>query len=713
MSRNHNKKIQEMSEFWRRVALTQGVPAGLIEAADMHVDERTRMVRFRNAVVARPEEPTQLELFIEARLGPEADSADGGQPDKKVSRQHNASKAIVAAALEAAMTPAARRRLKGTRPIAVVVAVPSAAWVKSVEDYFDADTSNDWATFARTGSNRSRDKSMVGNDEVARKISEGRRVVGIAANPEMILPSTLLAASDVTIKIAPPNGAVIRDALRRCLRGRSPGHIDDKLVAGLDFNDLVAAIRSDSTPKQAVERFKAAFDRRAGASQAETFPLLENAVEYGEAQKWGLELVRDLEDYRASKISWDKLNRAAIFYGDPGCGKSVLAGSLALACQLPLIRTSVADYFKGEGALGDVLMAQRAAFQKAADSAPCVFFIDEVDAIPNRATLTPRGAEWWTSFCNDGLLLIDQAMRNRVVLCGATNRIDAIDPALLRPGRFERSIEIGRPSLQGAINILRFHLGVDLASEDISDAARLAEGFTAAELMEIVRSARRKARHAQRAFTLADLRAQIQGDQNESPTLLRRLAVHEAGHAVTVVAIPIGTLCHVQLRSRGTSGGHTKVCYDDDDLTTLADVEDRVTSILSASIAERLLLGAVSTGAGGNDKSDLGVATTLLAVAYTSTNLTGNLLHMCESDSALATIRADPRLRRQVELHLRKLEVRATALVERNLEAIAAVADALAKKRYLSGNEVVAIMRTIGCTPQSANNLKLIATERS
>jgi hypothetical protein len=590
--------------------------------------------------------------------------------------------------------------------------VPSAAWVKPFEEYFDV-APNHWVTFARDGSNRSRDKHTVGNEEAARKVSAGRHVVGIATNAEMILPSTLLAASDVTIKIGAPNAAVVRDALRRCLRGRLPGHIDDKLVAGLDFNDLVAAMRSGSTPKQAIERLKAAFECRVGTNRTETFPLLENAVEYGEAQKWGLALARDLEDYRAGKISWDKLDRGAIFYSDPGCGKSVLAGSLALACKLPLIRTSVADYFKGEGALGDVLMAQRAAFQKAADSAPCIFFIDEIDAIPNRATLTPRGAEWWTSFCNDGLLLIDQAMRNRVILCGATNRIEAVDPALLRPGRLERAIEIGRPPLPGIINILRFHLGEDLAADDITEVARLAEGSTAAELMEIVRSARRKSRHAQRAFRLADLRAQIQGDQNESPTLLRRLAVHEAGHAVTVVAIPIGTLCHVQLRSRGTSGGHTKVYYDDDDLTTLADVEDRVTSILSASIAERLLLGAVSTGAGGTDKSDLGVATTLLAVAYTSTNLTGNLLHMCESDSALATIRSDPRLRRQVELHLRKLEVRATALVERNLAAIAAVADALARKRYLSGDEVVAIMRTIGCTPQPPNNLTLIATERT
>jgi cell division protease FtsH len=195
-------------------------------------------------------------------------------------------------------TPAIRRRLHGNEAMAVVVEVPGATWVKAVEEYFDAIRSEDWATFARDGSTKHRDKATIGNDEVARKVSAGRRVVGIAANPAAILPHTLLAAADVTIKIAPPDGAVVRDAMQRCLRGRLPGHIDNSVVAGLDFDDLVAAMRSGSTPTQALDRMRAAFERRGGAKQLDNFPLLEDAVEYGEAQKWGLALARDLDDYR-------------------------------------------------------------------------------------------------------------------------------------------------------------------------------------------------------------------------------------------------------------------------------------------------------------------------------------------------------------------------------------------------------------------------------
>jgi cell division protease FtsH len=253
---------------------------------------------------------------------------------------------------------------------------------------------------------------------------------------------------------------------------------------------------------------------------------------------------------------------------------------------------------------------------------------------------------------------------------------------------------------------LRFHLQQDLAGDDITEVARLAEGATAAELMEIVRGARRKGRHEERQLTLDDLKSQIRGEQTEPPGLLRRIAVHEAAHAVTAVAIPIGRLRYVRLQSTGTTGGHTKIHYDDDDLTTLEDIENRVTSILSAGVAERLLLGSISTGSGGDDRSDLGVATSLLSVIHASTCLTGNLFHLCSTDDAPATVRADPRLRRAVEQHLRKLEIRATSLVEHHLESITAVAEALAKKRYLSGDEVVAIMQAVGY-------LKLIGNERS
>jgi len=130
-------------------------------------------------------------------------------------------------------------------------------------------------------------------------------------------------------------------------------------------------------------------------------------------------------------------------------------------------------------------------------------------------------------------------------------------------------------------------------------------------------------------------------------------------------------------------------------LTVLADVEKRVVSILSASVAERLLLGAASTGSGGNDNSDLGVATTMLAVIHTSTCLAGTLLHRCSSNDALATVRGDPVLRRRVELHLRELEKRAVELVQRYRDCILAVADELAAKRHLTGDAVMSIIERI------------------
>ena len=332
----------------------------------------------------------QLELFTDARLGPEPEMADDNHADdedeqikKKAVRDHDARRAIVLSALKAATTPAIRRRLHGGEALTVVVEVPSSDWVKPVEDYFDAIRSEAWVTFARDGSNKSRDKAGVGNSEAATKISAGRRVIGIAANPKVILPSVLQAAADVTIRIVPPTGAMVRDALKRCLSGRVLSHIDDKVVAGLGFDDLVAAMRSGSTPSQAIERMRAVSERRGGAERLDTFPALETAVEYGAAREWGLALARDLEDYRAGKLPWSAIDRGAIVYSPPGCGKSVLAGSIANACKVPLVRASVAEYFAvGEGHLGDIVKAQRAVFDKAAAMAPCILFIDEIDAIP-------------------------------------------------------------------------------------------------------------------------------------------------------------------------------------------------------------------------------------------------------------------------------------------------------------------------------------------
>jgi cell division protease FtsH len=635
-------------------------------------------------------------------------------PRRPVRKTLSARAAIVGAAIEAAASPAQRRSWQNPKkPKAVVMHVPTTSWIKPVEQYFDALQGGRWVTFARNGSMKARDKSDVGNDEVAAWLAENRNVVGIAADIRM-LPASLVSTADMTVTVASPAGGVLRTAMKRCLTGKVPATLDDALAAGLDLDDLVAAFRPGSTPAQVVERLRAAARTRGGLSAGEDLPDLQNAVEYGEARTWGLALARDIADYRAGRISWAEIDRGAVLHSEPGFGKSLFARVLARACNIPLVVFSVAELFAAPGGahLDGVLRAQRGFFAKAAALADpfCLLFCDEIDAIPSRNSLSrSHNADYWLPVISDLLCLLDSAVgdggpggvrgggtRAGVIVLGATNRPHALDPAIIRPGRLERLIEIGRPDAAGVQNILRFHLKGDLPDADLGEVSQMMEGATAAEVMATVRAARRVARHARRDLTVDDLRGRITGPGNESPGYLRRVAVHEAAHAVSSVVLPVGTLKRVQLRSQGRAGGHTLIERGDNmDLATLANVEDRVTSILSAEVAERIIVGAASTGSGGDDRSDIGIATAMLAVLHTSTVVTGNLFHRSAPDNALETARADPRLRRIIARHLRLLERRAESLVTEHRDAIVAVADELVRTRHLSGDAVRAIVEWV------------------
>lgn len=623
--------------------------------------------------------------------------------------------AIVTAAIEAATTQKDRRLIAGKRPVAVVVSVPSAAWVSPVEAYFTEADHQKWKTFARDGSNRMRDKPAIGNSEVSQALSRGKSVVGIAETPDQILPSALMAAAEVTITIPPPSGSVVLDAIFRCLDASAASEkLDDEIVAGLEFDDFVAALRAGSTGAQAIKRLKSASSRRVAFQPTEKAPLLQTAVEYGEARTFGLSLARDLADYRAGRLPWASCQKGAIFVSEPGCGKSLLAASIASACKAPLIRASVPSFFNENGGhLGAVIQSITATFAFAAAAGPvAIILLDEIDALPSRANFSDSktGKEWWGSVIAHLLCLLDSALgdgdqqggpgsvtqrRPGIVVLGATNRIEDVDKAFLRPGRLERTIEIKRPDFAGTANILRYHLGQDLRGDDLTEVTQMLEGSTAAEIMDAVRGARRLARHARRDFSLADLRRQAVGTEEEAPEYLRRLAVHEACHAVIAVALNVGTLQRVSLRAQGTSGGQAWVRYDDKDLPTLKDFDDRATMVLAAGVGERIILGATSTGS----SSDLTIATTMLAVAHASTGVTGSVFHLCSDEEALETARKDPALRRTVNAHLRHLEKRAETLVRGNVDAIRAVADALAKARHLSGEAVIAIIKRVGAKP--------------
>jgi ATP-dependent Zn protease len=181
--------------------------------------------------------------------------------------------------------------------------------------------------------------------------------------------------------------------------------------------------------------------------------------------------------------------------------------------------------------------------------------------------------------------------------------------------------------------------------------------------------------------------------ETHPPARLLRMAVHEAAHVVAALALSVGTVERAFLRTAGSAGGRTVVAYFDDDLTTRETIEDRVVVALAARAAERLFIGSVSTGGGGDVDSDIGFATARIASLHASFGLAGAPVFLAAEPDSLNAVAFDPDLRDRVGRDLRRLEGRAARVVEANRAAILAVAARLAGKRHLGRTEIDAIVR--------------------
>ena len=629
----------------------------------------------------------------EADFDVQDDAEDGGPMPLKT---RSAKEALVLAAVNAAVTADLEAKLLIRNAIALVVSIPSSSIVKPLKKYFDnGGLGRSWESYARDGSERRSDKPSIGNDTVATALASGRSVVGIATDTDGMLPSTLIAAADARLAIK-FDAKVVGDAIGKMF-GQDFPSIGDPDLVGLEFHDFEAAMRPGSNAREVVARIFAAAKSRAGKVDNEDVPDLASAVEYGAARDWGLTLARDMREFRAGRLPWSALDRGAIFHSAPGMGKSVLARSLALACGANLVAGSIGEIFAtSSGNLDGVIKAMRELFARATAVAPSILFLDEIDAMPSRESLDSRNADWWMPVITDFLLLLDDATsrkREGVVVIGATNRIHAVDPAVLRPGRLERSIEIVPPLRDGIINILRFHVRKDLPDETLGPIADLIEGLTPAEIMETVRRARRNARQAARALSIDDLKNAALPDLGLSPSARYRVAVHEAGHVASTIYGGIGRVSSVRIGGRGGSGGVTNIVFDSDDLITRSVVEDRVTGLLSGRAAEIVLLGAASTGAGGGDQSDLALATRMLAAMEMSYGLGDErLVYLVAAEDAHAELRKDPMARRRIDEILIRLQERALTTVREHRSEIMAIAEALVSRRFLSADQIDAVV---------------------
>lgn len=592
--------------------------------------------------------------------------------------------ALALACLRAALPADLRRRMKRGDAVAVVVQVPAADWCDALARAVRKGAVRT-VSLARDGSSRRDHDPARGNDGVAADLARGSSVIGVSQEPQRFLPSTLIAVADAQVQVRAPDGKVLRSLLRKCTSGRIPDALPD--VSMLGFHEIVACFRSGAAARDVVDRL-AAVTKRKAVDQMGDGPSLQDLpwVPAG-AMLWGVSLAAAVAAHRAG-AAWPK-DSTALFHGPPGTGKSLLARALARSCGLNFIATSPSEWFRNTTGLNDVVTAFMRSWDAARAARPALYFIDEIDGLPDRSKLDADRLSWWAPLLDAVLLALSggpDSERDGLVICAATNHPDKLDPALLRPGRIGRLIEIGPPDAAGLAAVLRHHLGSALTGVDLVTAASLAPGTTPAQAAQWADDALRLARDAGRAPTLDDLLRVVAPPDYRSPADRRIAAVHEAGHCVAYLDAGL-IIASTSIVVRGDAGGETRAAGRPSMFPTRADLDACVALLLAGRAAEEVVLGAASTGA----VVDLAVATRALADGHGSHGLGDTLLHRSDPARAMAF---DHALRAAVEADLRRLHARALDLIRRRRADVERIADALLDRRFLTGDDVAALLVT-------------------
>ena len=327
------------------------------------------------------------------------------------------------------------------------------------------------------------------------------------------------------------------------------------------------------------------------------------------------ELVEFLKNPQRFSDVGARIPKGVLLVGPPGTGKTLLARAVAGEAGVPFMTISGSDFvemFVGVGA-----SRVRDLFDQAKRKAPCIVFIDEIDAVGRRRGAGLGGGhDEREQTLNQLLVEMDGFSANEgVIVLAATNRKDILDPALLRPGRFDRQITVGYPDLAGREAILRVHAqGKPLENEqDLYDVARRTPYSSGADLENIMNEAAilcaRDGKDKITAAHLSDAVERIQmGPEKKSHAVTledkRLVACHEAGHAIVGELLPGCDKVHlVTIMPRGGSGGHTLLLPErESDFTTRQQLLDYVAMALGGYAAEGIVMGEVSTGAGSDLK---------------------------------------------------------------------------------------------------------------
>ena len=409
-----------------------------------------------------------------------------------------------------------------------------------------------------------------------------------------------------------------------------------------------------------------------------------------------------------------RIPKGVLLVGQPGTGKTLLARAVAGEAGVPFFSISGSDFvemFVGVGA-----SRVRDLFGEAKKNAPSIVFIDEIDAVGrHRGAGLGGGHDEREQTLNQLLVEMDGFGNNTgIIVMAATNRPDILDPALLRPGRFDRQITIGSPDIEGREAILKIHTkNKPLAPDvDLSVIAKSTAGFTGAELENLVNEAALlAARRKKRAITMAEIEEAtikvVAGPEKRSHKTSekdRRLtAYHEAGHAVVTYFCPTQDPVHeISTIPRGYAGGYTmSLPSEDRNYVTKHYLEEELCTLLGGRVAEKVILGDISTGA----SNDIERATTIarnMVMRYGFSEKLGPMVYGSDeneiflgrdisqgrhySDEVASDIDAE------IRLFIDNAYDRAEKILTEHRDRLEAVAAVLLEKEKVSGEEFERIM---------------------
>jgi cell division protease FtsH len=322
------------------------------------------------------------------------------------------------------------------------------------------------------------------------------------------------------------------------------------------------------------------------------------------------EIKEFLENPKKFQALGARIPKGVLLYGPPGTGKTLLARAVAGEAGVPFFSISGSDFvemFVGVGA-----SRVRDLFEQAKQNSPCIIFMDEIDAVGrHRGAGMGGGHDEREQTLNQLLVEMDGfEMKDNIILIAATNRPDILDPALLRPGRFDRQIVVDRPDRKGRKKILEVHTrGKPLAKEiDLDVLAGQTPGFTGADLANLINEAALlTARGGSREITMDELEEGIMrviaGPEKKTRVMSEKerlvTAYHELGHAIVGHVLPNCDPVHkISIISRGQALGYTiSLPTEDKFLTTRAELADTMAMTLGGRAAEEIVFGEITTGA--------------------------------------------------------------------------------------------------------------------